>query len=438
MSYKKLLHISKPIDHSTPQDAFNGVLQDLVNLIITNNPTVQVLHKYEFGTEDWNGYPCYADGTRALNYTNSSNFWVQNAPNSDVYILGKDDNNYCMCMAFTRLVKNDQYMLLISCCPGLTANTAIYDKYYNNTVGTYFKNSPSLIAHEIRPSGYYTTHDSIDDLRKRNYKVFLNKDTTNNLLEMNVTYVTSEFGSAYRFGNNVGYEDYYNLLITSNSVGHTVFGITCASYDYKRTYYYSSSTDASWTIHHCIFDFDKPVTIRDDAQELYLKELPSKTASNTPLVDNSYLYPYCWLAGHGSGSSDGHFGQRMQDSPIIDDFHCLNGRRITYSSTLYYGEHSVPESVFGYSSFIDSYSRLTTIPGTWNIPIINIGSAFIRQYYQPMGKGEKLNLWLAYIPQEANTLNYTIRQVGSIFSLSDGRKFIRLLPGLTTPVLRVE
>lgn len=435
MSYKKLLQLSEPINHSAPQDAFNGILEDLVNLIITNNPTVQILHKYEFGTEEWNGYPCFGDGTRALNYKNSRNFWVDNAPNSDVYILGKNDNNYCICMAFTKLVKNDQYMLLISCCPGLTANTTIYEKYYNNIVGTATVCSPSLIALEIRPSGFYTTNASIDDLRKRNYKILLNKDTVNNTLNMSITYITSEFGSAYKFGNSLGYEDYFNLIITSNSVGHTVFGITPAAYvSNNRTYY-----DHSWTIHHCIFDFDKSVTIRNEANELYLKDAPSNATSNLPYVDNNALYPYNWLSGVGSGGSNAHWGYRCLMLPFIDDCHCLNGRKLTSTFTLRSNSYMNGSSVLGLNNVRGEDSiQLFNIPNSWNIPLIPVGSMFLRQYYQPMGTGEKLNLWLAFTPLEAPDIEYTRRLVGDIFTISDGRKFIRLLPGLTTPVLRVE
>ena len=84
------------------------------------------------------------------------------------------------------------------------------------------------------------------------------------------------------------------------------------------------------------------------------------------------------------------------------------------------------------------YRVLFTIPNSWNIPLIPVGSMFLRQYYQPMGTGEKLNLWLAFTPLEAPDIEYTRKLVGDIFTISDGRKFIRLLPGLTTPVLRVE
>lgn len=438
MSYKKLLQLSEPINHSAPQDAFNGILEDLVNLIITNNPTVQILHKYEFGTEEWNGYPCFGDGTRALNYNNSKNFWVDNAPNSDVYILGKDDNNYCICMAFTRLVKNNQYMLLISCCPGLTANTTIYEKYYNNTVGTVYVCSPSLIAHGIRPAGYYTTNASIDDLRKRNYKILLNKDTANNTLNMSITYVTSEFGSAYKFGNSLGYEDYFNLIITSNSVGHTVFGITPATYvNNDRT-----SFNNSWTIHHCIFDFDKSVTIRNGANEIYLRGIPSANISNLPYIDNNALYPYNWISGINASNSNAHWGYRYSLLPFIDDCHCLNGRKLTNNSNgtnAYIYEYMNGSSVFSLNSTRENDSvQLFNIPNSWNIPLIPVGSMFLRQYYQPMGTGEKLNLWLAFTPLEAPNIEYTRKLVGDIFTIPDGRKFIRLLPGLTTPVLRVE
>lgn len=438
MSYKKLLQISKPIDHDAPQSAFNGVLQDLVNLIITNNPTVQVLHKYEFGTEEWNDYPCFGDGTRALNYaqfTETSNFWVQNAPNSDVYILGRNDNNYCMCMAFTKLVKNNQYMLLISCCPGLTANTTIYEKYYNNTIGTQFANSPSLIAHEIRPTGYYNTNASIDDLRKRNYKVILYKDTVNNLLEMNVTYVSSEFGSAYKLGNSTGYADYFNLILFKNSVDHTVFGITPASYsNADRTGY-----NDSWAIHHCIFDFDKPVTIRERDNELLLKHYPSNNPSSIPYSDNNYLYPYCWLGGHGNYGYSSCFGARMSELPIIDESHCLNGKLMTNDSWLQKSTYVEGSSVFGFNNArSQDWSKLCAVPNTWNIPKIPFGSIFLRQYYQPNGTGEKLNLWFAFTPLESPSIDYTQRLVGDIITVPDGRKFMRLLPGLTTPVLRVE
>lgn len=435
MSYKKLLKISKPINHDAPQEAFNSVLQDLANLIITNNPTVQILHKYEMGTENWNAYPCFGDGTRALNYSNSSNFWVNNAPNSDVYILGRNDNNYCICMAFTKLVKNNQYMLLISCCPGLIANTTIYEKYYNNTEGTQFADSPSLIAHEIRPTGRYTTNVRIDDLRKRNYKVILPKDTVNNLLEMNITYVSSEFGSAYKFGNGLGYEDYFNLIIFKNSVDHTVFGITPASYtNTDRTSYAES-----WAIHHCIFDFDKPVTIRENDNELMLRAYPNANPSSLPYLDNNYLYPYCWLAGHSTSGSDAYFGARMYELPIIDESHCLNGKLMSNGIWLTKYEYMEGVSIFGFNnSRQQDYNKLCAVPNTWNIPRIPFGSIFLRQYYQPNGTGEKLNLWFAFTPLESPSIDYTQRLVGDIITVPDGRKFMRLLPGLTTPVLRVE
>lgn len=433
MSYKKLLHISKPIDHDAPQAAFNSLLQDLVNLIITNNPTVQVLHKYEFGTEEWSGYPCFGDGTRALNYNQHADtikFWVDNAPNSDVYILGKNDNNYCICIAFTKLVQNNQYMLLISCCPGLTANTAIYEKFYDNTIASTYKFSPSLIAHGIRPVGATGAYDT----RKRTYKILLPEDIISNLLEMDVTYVSSEFGSAYKFGNGLGYEDYFNLIFFKNSVDHTVFGITPASFT-KST---KTSYAESWAIHHCIFDFDKPVTIRENDKELNLKiSTTTLSPSSLPYIDNNYVYPYCWA--YNASVSYNVFGIGNPVLPSIDESHCLNGKLIANGSTNVISDIEEGSSVLGFNSASPSNIKsLCAIPNTWNIPKIPFGSIFLRQYYQPMGTGEKLNLWLAFTPLEAPSLDYTQRLVGNIISIPDGRKFMRLLPGLTTPVLRVE
>lgn len=102
MSFKKTVTFSAKVSDFTDGtvaarvQAENSVLNQLVQWILLNLPSLQQLEKIEIGDSAWSGYPLFDVNSSVPAQVSSYLTGGQYSQLSDVYILGKDKNNWCL------------------------------------------------------------------------------------------------------------------------------------------------------------------------------------------------------------------------------------------------------------------------------------------------------------------------------------------------------
>lgn len=102
MSFKKTVTFSAKVSDYTDGtvsarvQAENSVLNQFVQWILLNLPSLQQLQKIEIGDSAWSGYPLFDVNSGVPSEVSSYLYGTTFAQLSDVYILGKNKNNWCL------------------------------------------------------------------------------------------------------------------------------------------------------------------------------------------------------------------------------------------------------------------------------------------------------------------------------------------------------
>lgn len=102
MSFKKTMTFSAKVSDYTDGtvsarvQAENSVLNQLVQFIMLNLPSLQQLEKIEIGDSAWTGYPLFDVNSGVPSMVSGYLSGGEYSQLSDVYILGKDKNNWCL------------------------------------------------------------------------------------------------------------------------------------------------------------------------------------------------------------------------------------------------------------------------------------------------------------------------------------------------------
>lgn len=127
MSFKKTVTFTAKVSDYTDGtvtariQAENSIINQLAAWLMVNMPTLQQLEKIEIGASNWSGWPFYAVNSSVpssvTNYLNlSSADWGQL---TDVFILGKNKNNWCVALAA------DSHVLRFAPCCSVEFQTAL-------------------------------------------------------------------------------------------------------------------------------------------------------------------------------------------------------------------------------------------------------------------------------------------------------------------------
>ena len=102
MTFKKTVTFSAKVSDFTDGtvsarvQAENSVLNQLVQWILLNLPSLQQLEKIEIGDSAWSGYPLFDVNSSVPAQVSAYLTGGQYSQLSDVYILGKNKNNWCL------------------------------------------------------------------------------------------------------------------------------------------------------------------------------------------------------------------------------------------------------------------------------------------------------------------------------------------------------
>lgn len=140
MSFKKTVTFTAKVSDYTDGtvsarvQAENNIVGQLVSWILSNNTSIRQIEKVSIGDTKWSGYPLYAvnSGAPSMITTSVIESWSKL---SDVYILGKDTDKFCLAVS-----ADGDVLSLAPCCSFA----------YQDTLNTYSANSISICLEQIR------------------------------------------------------------------------------------------------------------------------------------------------------------------------------------------------------------------------------------------------------------------------------------------------
>ena len=98
MSIKKKVtySVSYIAGTDTLSTKLNGILEDIVGLILSHNSGLSILDTITYGSERMTGAPLYSGGGSGLYSADYSGRYYQ----SDLIFLGTNENNICLSLGF--------------------------------------------------------------------------------------------------------------------------------------------------------------------------------------------------------------------------------------------------------------------------------------------------------------------------------------------------
>lgn len=130
MTFKKTVTFSAKVSDFTNGtvaarvQAENSVLNQLVQWIMLNLPSLQQLEKIEIGDSAWSGYPLFDVNSGVPSQVSTYLYGTTFAQLSDVYILGKNKNNWCLSACVDQHVLSLAPTCSLEFQNGLNATTA--------------------------------------------------------------------------------------------------------------------------------------------------------------------------------------------------------------------------------------------------------------------------------------------------------------------------
>lgn len=140
MSFKKTVTFTAKVSDYTDGtvsarvQAENNIVGQFVSWLLSNNTSIRQIEKVSIGDAKWSGYPLYAvqSGAPSVITTSIIESWSKL---SDVYILGKNADNFCLAVS-----ADGDVLSLAPCCSFA----------YQDTLNTYSAKSLSICLEQIR------------------------------------------------------------------------------------------------------------------------------------------------------------------------------------------------------------------------------------------------------------------------------------------------
>ena len=367
----------------------NSLLQDIVTLILSQNPGLSILDTITVGSERFSGAPLYDTYNSKLYSTDYQNRHYE----SDVVFLGTNANNVCLSLGFfdgclvvamnmTPAVEAE-YVADWTSVYGLNATTYL-PFYATGKQSRWFKNANSNAGRYCLP-----------------YRI------VNNAISMSVIYWTGEYSRGYSFVNGAGESDGVDLVIFNTDEGSSQSGLGAAIWTWGRinasgTSYYNGLRRAQIAA----FSFAENLSSNKPAVLPYstVNTLPNETqqalinarndirlwySAQNNAINGSYSYAnyFCWHALCGTdGRGLGTGSEVAVNTPLL--WGQVNVGRDVSGSTG--DQNPVPDN----TSYRIGVSPLCL---GYNLPHLSAGQAYVRKMripgWNPECKGEIYLLW---------------------------------------------
>lgn len=331
MSFKKTVTFTAKVSDYTDGtvsarvQAENNILSQFVAWLLSINTSISQLEKVEIGSSRWSGYPLYDVQSSAPSVVTTSviESWSKL---SDVYILGKNKDNFCLSVSV-----DGDVLSLAPCCS--------FD--YQDSLNSYSSKPLSICLEQIRK---LTSSRQTNKLSVMGSISLITFDTSSDELSLTLNY--------WRGSDSL------------------VFGVSGKT---DRVFFSLNSIDASWgwSVSNgklCNYSFNEVIQAAQKTQTLGGNSTSSVIECLLKGYATSYE-PFWW--GSMSSIGIGMYYNNSNYSPIAIIMHMMSSKDV-------YAVNSPDE--FG---LITSVSRVACCIRLENFPRITTEQLYLRKMYIP-------------------------------------------------------
>lgn len=334
MSFKKTVTFTAKVSDYTDGtvtarvQAENDIVGQFVSWLLSNNTSISQIEKVSIGDAKWSGYPLYAvqSGAPSTITTSVIESWSKL---SDVYILGKNADNFCLAVS-----ADGDVLSLAPCCSFA----------YQDALNAYSAKSISICLEQIR---------KLASARQSNRTYYM--------------------GSIPLFAFNTSADELSMTLNYWKGTDSLIFGVQG---DTAKVFFSLDSSDASWgwsfddgRLNN--YSFNEVMQASNETQTL-----TSNAVSSTAVcLSKGYATnhePY-WWGGMSNANSGVYYGYQYMPLPIFM-------HKMSSPSTLVSG--SVAPDNFGVQ-MISSSTRISCGVRLENLPRITTEQLYLRKMYIP-------------------------------------------------------
>lgn len=392
----------KYISVSNTTDGLNNMLADIVDLIC-NNTGVSIINKIEYGSDSFQNYPLY--NTKA---SDMNNYFYSNTYQSDVYILGLNENNYCLIVNIYNGVLN--ISLGCSLDYGDRYATMFMEKY-----PTGFKHNPltcvcANFCYLVGEYGYGIYNMTVPLLKNEN-----------DIISLTLGYYTGDNSQGFKFvvdGQESGW-----LLFTGddNNNKFAVLNIYKTNYisntyvKYKDNYLINAFYDES----PLVIPFNRVIPLYSDM--LYGNAISSYYLQNTTntIETNTYYIPYTW------------FFSIAITSTYYTNYSNVLARTlsINYLSEFTAKQTKSSSTVYTFYKNLNTNCICSPVNSVYNLPKLANGKCYLRKLVAP-DSADKFNFYLWYSPVTETPVKNSFFSVGNDV-------FLLVYPSMITYAIKV-
>lgn len=331
MSFKKTVTFTANVSDYTDGtvsarvQAENNILSQFVGWLLSINTSISQLEKVEIGSSRWSGYPLYDVQSSAPSAVTTSviESWSKL---SDVYILGKNKDNFCLSVSV-----DGDVLSLAPCCS--------FD--YQDSLNAYSSKPLSICLEQIRKLTSTRQTNRLSTLGSISLITF---DTSSDELSLTLNY--------WRGSDSL------------------VFGVSGKT---DRVFFSLNSIDASWgwSVSNgklCGYSFNEVIQAAQETQTLS----SNSTSSVIECLSKGYatsFEPFWW--GNMSTTGTGMYYNTSNYIPIAIIMHAMSSN---YADVV-----AIPDK-FG---FITSVNRVACGIRLDNLPRITTEQLYLRKMYIP-------------------------------------------------------
>lgn len=341
--------------------------------LICEATDLEVLDIIEYGSDEFNGYPIYNVGASDAGLKIQKVFY-DNAHQSDIYILGKDRNNYCLIVN----VYNGELMFSLGCSKD-------YADWYGDRLieksSTITKSNPLTIVTRkfISGSGNY-------------YNVFypLVKDTEG-IVNLTVAKYKGEISQGFKFINNSGKSSaWYLFTCNDNGEKYAILNqqkFETVNYSNFYTENYLNETGEYNVNAPLIVAFDEAIS-RNVDNVICVNRSYSQTETNlsTVIDNNSYMNTDLWYNAYVLTNNTSHIYICTQLSRVYR----LNGVVNLADNQMNISNKWVIEN-------LKKMNYVTVQNSILNLPKLKQNQVYIRRLYAP-NTNKKFHFYLWFSP----------------------------------------
>lgn len=389
----------------TLTDKLNSLLQNIVSLILTQNPGLTVLDTITVGSERFTGAPLY--DTRPNNLM--SNDYNNRHYESDIIFIGTDEDNVCLSFGFFQ----GELVIAMNMSPKVEAEyAAAWTTVYGlNTLPFYATGKQSRwFATEGKNCGNYSIP----------YRIL------NNTISMSILYWNTELSRGYSFINGSGESDGTDLVIFPTDEGSGQTGIGAAIWGWGRINAYRAGQRSAINV----FNFGENLS---DNKPAAIPNVNNATVIAATITDNVICNSYCDIR-NWSNSRNNETYSRYNN--FFNAWHTLGS--LNYQLSTFGTSNTTMAIAYTVKDYYDSAgannqptpsatygAQGSILSSAYNLPHLNSGEAYVRKMripgWNPNCKGEIYLLWSPVLSAyqsgdivEVGNKNYAIITEGAV------------------------